>query len=263
VTDEERFRTAFFGIDVTFANVSGTLQAAGDPSGFALVDEGYDIRPIIFKTSLRGDVVRIEAAMRDNVEGLKLMYGAGLYPYCNITDGRDMSLPVFGPVAIQETIAMSPYALDWRVSAIQPIDVAITDQQYLPIDDLPSKVRSFPAPFVAMAAELGSNRGRVFFATDLVADEPMDVRLRFGYDGPFRMWVDREVVYTDADGVNPIILDEHQIALRLAQGTHRITCAMDYATGLAWGFALRFDRPDISREQAMAGASLRAEWRAA
>ena len=31
-----------------------------------------------------------------------LWYGYGLDPYCNLTDGLDMAVPVFGPIALDE-----------------------------------------------------------------------------------------------------------------------------------------------------------------
>jgi hypothetical protein len=33
-------------------------------------------------------------------EGANLWYGHGLDPYCNLTDGLDMAVPVFGPVPL-------------------------------------------------------------------------------------------------------------------------------------------------------------------
>ena len=31
-----------------------------------------------------------------------LWYGYGMDPYCNLTDGLDMAVPVFGPIALDE-----------------------------------------------------------------------------------------------------------------------------------------------------------------
>ncbi len=250
VTDEYHYRAAVFAVDITFANVSGALMAIGEPEGFALVDDNLAIKPLIFKTRLRGNVVRIEAAMRDNDSGLKLMYGAGLYPHCNITDDRDMAIPVFGPVPIQESMAMSPYAIAWRVSDLQTPTCPIELQPLVAVD---GASQTFPGPFVSMAATWAGQRGRAFFATNLVAPEEMDIRLRFGYDGPFRLWLDDAVVHTDPNGINPIIIDEHLLPIRLTQGTHRVTCAMDFTNAHAWGFVLRCDRADIALDRILAG----------
>jgi len=35
-------------------------------------------------------------------EKASLWYGYGLDPYCNLTDGADMAVPVFGPIALDE-----------------------------------------------------------------------------------------------------------------------------------------------------------------
>ena len=40
--------------------------------------------------------------------GASLWYGYGLDPYCNLTDGADMAVPVFGPIALDEVSSPAP-----------------------------------------------------------------------------------------------------------------------------------------------------------
>ena len=87
------------------------MRAAGRPSGFAITDVTgrpmaaiYDIEVCGCRAALRSDLAA--AAL----EGSGLYYGHGLNPYCNITDGLDRSLPVFGPVRIGNPRAVNPKA---------------------------------------------------------------------------------------------------------------------------------------------------------
>jgi sialate O-acetylesterase len=32
---------------------------------------------------------------------VSLYYGAGLDPYCNVVDGKDMAVPAFGPIPVR------------------------------------------------------------------------------------------------------------------------------------------------------------------
>ncbi|WP_081722162.1 sialate O-acetylesterase [Geminisphaera colitermitum] len=99
-------------IDVVFDNVPGGLRAAGEARGFVLL--GVDARgaggaeggtervlPAIYRVTLAGNVARVyllpeyvRAASKGAV--YLLGYGYGNVPDCNITDGRDCALPVFG-----------------------------------------------------------------------------------------------------------------------------------------------------------------------
>jgi sialate O-acetylesterase len=88
-------------MNVKFGNVSGRLVSYSRPEGFALVDAHGSVVPWLYKTELHGDRVVLKAYMpAEEAAGLKLHYGFGLNPYCNITDEGDRCLPAFGPVTI-------------------------------------------------------------------------------------------------------------------------------------------------------------------
>ncbi len=89
-------------IEVSFEAVPGGLRAAGEPSGFTLALPNGIPQPVLYKTVLRDNVAILHVALQ-SVEGLLLSYGHGTTPYCNITDGRDFSLPVFGPIPLTAT----------------------------------------------------------------------------------------------------------------------------------------------------------------
>lgn len=98
-------------IRVRFSGVSGKLNAAGRPSGFSVRFSG---RPPAGMQN-EASVYAIEFDPKDPAalllivsgdpavfkqKGAALYYGAGLNPYCNILDDKDLGLPAFGPVPL-------------------------------------------------------------------------------------------------------------------------------------------------------------------
>ena len=53
-----------------------------------------------------------------------LWYGYGMDPYCNLTDGSDMAVPVFGPIALDEVSSPAPAAAAAQPAAA-PVKVLI------------------------------------------------------------------------------------------------------------------------------------------
>jgi type 1 glutamine amidotransferase len=92
----------------------------GDPSGVGLKPErhiaGFSIRkedgtniPLIFEASVgkARDTVILKLTGRVPAKA-SLWYGYGLDPYCNLTDGLDMAVPVFGPIALDDVAVSRP-----------------------------------------------------------------------------------------------------------------------------------------------------------
>ena len=90
------------------------VQSPGEPSGLALRPErhiaGFSIRkedgtpiPLIFDAAVGNARDTVVLKLAGPVpEKASLWYGYGLDPYCNLTDGADMAVPVFGPIALDE-----------------------------------------------------------------------------------------------------------------------------------------------------------------
>ena len=87
------------------------MGATGRPSGCAVTDVNGRLMAAIYDIEVCGcrAILRSDLAVTA-LEGSGLYYGHGLDPYCNITDGLDRSLPVFGPVRIGKTRAVAPTA---------------------------------------------------------------------------------------------------------------------------------------------------------
>jgi sialate O-acetylesterase len=73
----------------------------------------------------------------------------------------------------------------------------------------------------------------------------MELEVRTGYDGPFRLWIGGREVLTDLGGTNPALPDGKRVRLRLPQGRHPVAVLMALNGGRAWGFFLRLAVPGL------------------
>jgi hypothetical protein len=90
-------------LKVRFTGVNGRLQAEGRASGFSLrSDEPLKDGPMVFKVEF--DAKEPSTAILWTTKAIEkpvsLYYGAGLDPYANIADSRDMAVPAFGPIRV-------------------------------------------------------------------------------------------------------------------------------------------------------------------
>jgi sialate O-acetylesterase len=78
-------------------------------AGFSIRKEDGSLLPLIYEACLgtaRDTVVlKLSGAIPEKAA---LWYGYGLDPYCNLTDGSDMAVPVFGPIALDEIPSPAP-----------------------------------------------------------------------------------------------------------------------------------------------------------
>jgi sialate O-acetylesterase len=244
-------------IDVVFENVVGGLQAPGEPLGFALVTPEGVVWPCWYKTTLIGNVARLHLD-RLPPEGTKLHYGYGVMPICNITDGRDLALPVFGPQPLIKQKAYLPYVTMWKVTDVVATPSASMAGLACPdFETLPSTIKTYPDGFINEHGSWLDKSGQAYFSNQLELPEPMTLQFVMSYDGPFRLWVDDKPTFTDIEGLKIRTPDMSQKIVKLKAGTHRVTIAMDINNGVAWGFVLRFMRLDVTKAQIKADSYLR------
>jgi sialate O-acetylesterase len=89
---------------VRFTGVNGRLQAKGRPSGFEFKPEDPNRDgPVVFKVDLdpKDPSSAIVWYSKEITSPVKLYYGLGINPYCNIVDSKDMAIPAFGPITIE------------------------------------------------------------------------------------------------------------------------------------------------------------------
>ncbi len=253
VIDDPKYLTEVYGIDVEFDNVSGDLQADGEPQGFSMIDrEGREF-PLVYRTFLSGNTVRLETSMNHYTPDFRLVYGWKMATYANIRDARDMAIPAFGPVEIQNSIALSDYIMKWQVSGLIPFtgDFAEMECPELPES---AEVREFPGGAATYGTEWYEKSGIGIFRAKVNVPEPMKLEFRFGYDAPVKVWINRREFFLDLNGVMPIGVDKVTLPWETETGCNEITVALRVTpTNLATGVRLRFSRTDLPEEEIAKG----------
>ncbi|MFA7343853.1 MAG: sialate O-acetylesterase [Terrimicrobiaceae bacterium] len=244
-------------VDVVFKDVVGGLRAVGEPTGFVLVDpDGCDLRAI-YKTTLHGNTARLH--LISVFQNALLCHGIGSSPICNITDGRDHALPVFGPQPLGQPKVWLPFVKQWKVTPPVPSPLPLDRIDIPDVDALGAEVKTYGENefnldgFINEHPRWSGADGHGYFAALVKLPEPMRLEFLMGYDGPFRLWLDRKPFFTNMEGRNPCFPDESSKVATLAAGTHAIHVAMDIKHGAAWGFFLRFVRKDIPLARIKAG----------
>lgn len=240
-----------FAQDVEFADLPGSLEAAGEPLGFAYVNRENQIVPLIYRTTLHGKTVRLHLTENPKTKGCHLGYGLGHHPVCNIRDERGFSLPAFTSAPPQKLRARLPFVTRWKVSAIHTAARPLAKISCPDLDSQPYEVKAYESNegFVNERPNWMNQSGQVYFAAVLELPEAMDLKFLLGYDGPFRMWVNGKRFFQDLLGTNPAVADSQNQTAKLPAGRHRVTVAMDLNDGKAWGFFLRLERMGVLRKQ--------------
>ena len=129
-------RMAALGPGGMGAMMRGNGASLADPSGIGLKPErhiaGFSIRkddgtalPLIFEACVGKARDTVVMKLSGPIpEKASLWYGYGLDPYCNLVDGSDMAVPVFGPIALDDFSAAPPTATRAQASAA-PVRVLI------------------------------------------------------------------------------------------------------------------------------------------
>jgi hypothetical protein len=240
--------------EVRFRDVVGGLRSRGEPDGFALIDDnGRDTRSV-YKIVLDGDRAILETVLEGTPSRLRLVYAPSRWPRATLVDGRDMPVPAFGPLPIGGQLPSTPFATAWRCSGVRAGDSVRDLAPPTPAEAAGWQVaRSGAIGFMDMHPHWEGRSGHASFATALVLDEDMRLTFRFGYDGPFRLWIDGEEVAHDPAGTNPALVDRHEVERTMRRGVHRVVVAMALNNGRAWGFFLRCVRGDLGDARIASG----------
>lgn len=235
-------------VEARFHNVVGQLRAPGSPMGFSLL--AYGNIEHAFAVELRGSRALVRAQFPPNrLWDAALYYGHGTNPVCNIIDEADRSLPAFGPLPLAPPRAMTPFITTLDVGTFLP---APANWKSLsppgPSMVRQFKHRSFQGPFCDLHNEIGA-RGRkdemVCFAKRFRCDEPMNLALHLGYDGPVKVWIDEKELVFDPNGTNPASLSKAISKFMANAGNHQLIIALGTARGKAWGIFLELERADV------------------
>ncbi len=246
-------------LDIAFDHVPGGLHAAGEPQGFALVDNEGRVIPSIYKITLRGSIARLHFDNRLQPDARSIVYGPGLVPICNIMDGRGHALPAFGPIPLSKPSAWLPFVVIWRKTDVIANPVAPLGQLACPdLNAHESTIATYGTDgFINEHPQWIGRDGHAYFSAKLDLPETMKLEVMMGYDGPFRLWIDDKAAFANLNGINPCFPDESAKITRLSPGIHTVTVAMETKRGMSWGFFLRFRRRDVTPAQIKRGDYLR------
>jgi len=150
--------------------------------------------------------------------------------------------PFFGPLPLPGPPNVSADFLRWLITPIFPGE-DIADMARPNANECRTNERNFPASFVNNHDTWEGKSGHAAFFGHVDAEEAMDVEVRFGEDGPVRLWVGEQEVHTNLKGTNPAYRDFHRIPVRLPAGRTPVTILMALNGGKACGFFLRMARP--------------------
>ncbi len=92
-------------ITLKLTEVNGLLVSDGRINGFSVHDAKGEMIPMIYRSRFDPKdptVIYFDTLAAKLPDGASLRYGAGKDPYCNVRDTSDLSLPAFGPLAIQQ-----------------------------------------------------------------------------------------------------------------------------------------------------------------
>jgi len=240
----KRPEPARFGIEITFKNVVGGLRSTGRPVGFTTVDHKGQPFPAFFKTRLCGDKVYLETvSAADTVYGVS--YGFGIDPVCNITDGRGMGIPVFGPLKLNG-LQGSSFFVNWRIAGPFPLSGDLRTEG---MPDLRTAGREWRTPFsvtpaLAMPQDVQNAKpGWFYFQTAFEADAARALILSMGSDSPYKVWLNGGEVACDPKATNPCNPDEYRHRVSVKAGRNEMVVLFDGRKGMGWGICARLLPP--------------------
>ena len=213
--------------------------------------------PAIYRTTFHGQTIRLHLASQELaiVAMTAFSYGHGLAPRCNITESRDFSLPVFGPLLLRKPVALLPFVTRWKTTGVIATTERIARIALPNVTALGGEVRNHgPDGFISERPRWEKIKtGQAYFASRIEVPEPMKIEFLMGYDGPFRLWLDSQPFFCNPKGTNPCLPDESAKTVALPAGSHAITVVMDLNNGGSSGFFLRFRRVDVTHKQIETG----------
>lgn len=233
-------------VKLTYGNVAGGLTSPGRPTGFVLLDADGRNTNGIYKITLQGDSVILHTNMiQQHIERLSVSYGYGRNPYCNITDGEDMSIPVMQTVPVPVEKDRMPDWNDWQTALLPGVDSLAKVSLALAGGASGWSKAPLRTPFGVLPKKPEDTHVGVYaMKTRLLADVKLDALLVFGANVPFRMWLNGKLVCTDPLAGMPIEPAKYKLPCRLKKGGNELLLACAPAgAGAHFGVCLRVGNP--------------------
>lgn len=258
ITQDAKTRNAV--LIVSFKHVDGKLAAGSRPAGFSFFT-GETPALGIFKVALKHNEAIIYTSIysRDfTYDNYKLCYGAGLDPYCNITDESGRSLPAFSVKLRPSPRPVMNFVSEFEVSAPVYVQESRENMKYPAKSKVPAfRKAAFNMFYVTHPDRLKFVDGKdkiFYFKCRIKCGEAMNLNLLFGYDGPVKMFCDGKEIYCDMKGTNPLLKDHRKVPCLLSKGIHEVVVALASNRGAAWGICLRAERAGGKKDDALPAA---------
>ena len=81
----------------------------------------------------------------------------------------------------------------------------------------------------------------------------MQLAALLGYDGPVKLWLDGQQLFSDPKGTNPARIDQARVKFNAVPGKHSVVIGLGTNGGQAWGICLRFERLGGRRRKSRSG----------
>ena len=142
---------------------------------------------------------------------------------------------------------MSDFVKSWRLTAALPEEPPARDIPPPAAGVVWSEPRNFTlmgGGFVDFYHISGKTPGLVYAEAAIDVPRAMEVELLLGTDGPLKIWIGGQEVVVVETATNPMVPDAYRFPLKLAAGPQSVRVGFCRRGGAAWGFILRFRRPD-------------------
>lgn len=241
-------------IVVEYDNVEGSLHSDGAPAGFYISDHSGSIENYRIRLDGNKVVIYPHFPSTDQLMNVRVAYGTGMNPYCNIIDSANRSLPAFSGQLIGNVRALSPWITNVRVSDILSGAGKLHDLSH-PADLAPLNLtpRQFTGSFLDRHIEAQNpatpQDALHYYAFTFTTDESMKLALHLGYDGPVKVWINSAEILHDPNGKNPAVMDAKTHKFVASPGEHHVLIALGTNNRQAWGVFARLERIDLSAAQ--------------
>jgi hypothetical protein len=94
--------------------------------------------------------------------------------------------------------------------------------------------------FVDIREQAQGQNGIIYLRTELSSESETRRLLKFGYDGPIRIWLNGQMLF-DGPGANPAIADQLSLYATLRPGANQLLVALNTNQGKAWGIFGRLE----------------------
>ena len=238
-------------VTVTFNNVVGNLHSNNTiPRGFNLhFPKRFNLEPIKpYKVVLNGNQAVLSFQPAHNLTTVS--YGFGCANGGNICDEAGRAIPAFGPIKFRNLPLATEFVPEALVSEPYFDNLKFEDiTSDFPNNLAYEKVARYGNFIMPQRLENQSYIRFIKWKVNVKVEK--NYRLSFGSDGPFKFYLDDQVIYEDSTTTTPLIIDNYKAEKVLTQGVHEFKVAFKVNNGYAWGISFKLVDIDIFEDDSL------------